>query len=134
MAKRLKQLENITRVRELTEQVIKGGGAWKAPQELKGTLLGQQLEKELKDRSRASKAMRKAVEAEKKEAKQQAKLEEKRRRQMEKDEAEARKRQEREAMDARKAREARKSLAAAMDVATGNVHKEEKHSKTCVVS
>ena len=138
MAKQLKQLENLTRVRDLTEQVIKGGGAWKTPPELKGTLLGKQLEQELRDRSKAAKAMRKAAEAEKREAKRQAKLEEKQRRQMEKDEAEARKRREREELEAKKAREAevqfKKSLAAAMDAATGNVKRSEKQSQACAVS
>ena len=138
MAKRLKLLENTTRVRDLTEQVIRGGGAWKTPQELKGTLLGKQLEKELKDRSHAAKTMRKRAAAEKQEAKRQLKLNEKQRKKMEKEESEAKKQQEKELLEAKKARDAevqlKKSLAAAMDAATGNVVRREKQSKVCTIS
>ena len=60
-------------MRETTESIMRGG-TWRVPPELRGTLLGKQLEQELKARASASKAARLQAKAEKKAQERQAKM------------------------------------------------------------
>eukprot|EP00286_Rhodomonas_abbreviata_P001481 CAMPEP_0181289474 /NCGR_PEP_ID=MMETSP1101-20121128/900_1 /TAXON_ID=46948 /ORGANISM="Rhodomonas abbreviata, Strain Caron Lab Isolate" /LENGTH=384 /DNA_ID=CAMNT_0023393695 /DNA_START=101 /DNA_END=1255 /DNA_ORIENTATION=- len=60
MAQKLKQTLVEQQVKEMVGQIARGGGG-KVPPELKGTLLGKQIERELKEQSKLQKRMVKAL-------------------------------------------------------------------------